>query len=417
MSIADRYGLVLSTSSQAAAERYQTGVDLMLAAWPGANEALEAALTADPSFALAHAARARLHAMRGQIEHAKGSIELSRQWVVKVGNERERSHVHVLSLAIGGQSAQALDCALAHVERWPTDVIIFSLPLGAFGLFAFSGRDDHDQARVTLCERHARHFSHDDWWFTGYRGWAHGENGNLVRARELTERSLQLRIKNANAFHAHVHVLHESGLHADITQAIDGWLPEYDRAGVLHGHIAWHAALGALAQGRHEQALSIYSNSVAPDVSAGVPLNIITDGASLLWRLSLGGIDHPRTLWTELAAYAQPYFQGAGFAFADLHMAILSAATGDRAAVEQRIAALDEQLLRGSLAAGRVAPELCRAMLAFAEGRYEACLRTLQGVANEVVRIGGSGAQREIVQQTLIESLRRTTEPAVHARA
>ncbi|MCV5738564.1 hypothetical protein OFN56_42345, partial [Escherichia coli] len=77
------------------------------------------------------------------------------------GTERERSHVEVLSLAINGQPARALERALAHADTWPRDVLILSLPLGAFGLFAFSGMADHDQARVDLCERHARHYDAD----------------------------------------------------------------------------------------------------------------------------------------------------------------------------------------------------------------------------------------------------------------
>jgi hypothetical protein len=58
MSRLDGRGLPLSTTSERAAERYRDGVDLLLSAWPGAVEALEEAIAADPDFALAHAARA-----------------------------------------------------------------------------------------------------------------------------------------------------------------------------------------------------------------------------------------------------------------------------------------------------------------------------------------------------------------------
>ena len=37
----DRYGLTLSTNSSEAAAAYREGVDLLLAAWPGAAEAFE----------------------------------------------------------------------------------------------------------------------------------------------------------------------------------------------------------------------------------------------------------------------------------------------------------------------------------------------------------------------------------------
>ena len=42
MASEDRYGLSLSTSSEAAAEAYREGIDRMLSAWPGAAAALDA---------------------------------------------------------------------------------------------------------------------------------------------------------------------------------------------------------------------------------------------------------------------------------------------------------------------------------------------------------------------------------------
>jgi len=60
-------------------------------------------------------------------------------------------------------------------------------------------------------------------------------------------------------------------------------------------------------------------------------------------------------------------------------------------------------------------PAVCRAMLAFANGDYKACARTLEPVAADVVRIGGSHAQREIVEDTLLVALMKGGEP-VRAR-
>ena len=51
----DRYGLPLTVASEAAAAAYRDGIDLLLAAWPGAADHLDRAIAADPEFALAHA--------------------------------------------------------------------------------------------------------------------------------------------------------------------------------------------------------------------------------------------------------------------------------------------------------------------------------------------------------------------------
>ena len=181
----DRYGLTLSTASAEAASAYREGVDLLLAAWPGAAEAFERAIAADPDFALAHIARARIHTFYQQGDVARKKAALARELVARNGSERERTHVETLALAIEGQIPAALACALTHLEAHPRDAIVMSLPLGAFGLFAFSGMADHDQARVDLCGRYAHHYG-DDWWFLTNHGWALTENGDVRRGRAMT---------------------------------------------------------------------------------------------------------------------------------------------------------------------------------------------------------------------------------------
>ncbi|MFC7555335.1 hypothetical protein ACFQU7_28510 [Pseudoroseomonas wenyumeiae] len=204
----------------------------------------------------------------------------------------------------------------------------------------------------------------------------------------------------------------EGGAGEDADRLIAGWLPGYDRGGTLHGHIAWHAALVALERGDAERALAIYAEHVQPSASAGMAINVMSDAASLLWRLRAYGHTVPEGLWEAAAAYAAPAFPQAGFAFADIHMALLAAATGDKAGVEQRAAALTRLVEAGSLAAGPVVPAICRAALAFAEGDYAACAGILEPVAGEVTRIGGSGAQREVIEDTLILALMRSGEAA-----
>ncbi len=410
MTCHDRYSLPLSTRSDQAAERYQTGVDLLLSLWPGAAEALDEAIAADPEFALAWAARARLHAICADVTEARAKVARAQELVVNHGTERERSHVATLSFAINGQAPKALSSALAHLDQWPHDILIMSLPLGAFGLFAFSGMADHDQARVDLVEKHAHHFAKDDWWFLTYRGWSHGENGDVELGRELTQRALEHRWNNANAAHANAHVLHEAGAHDEAGAFLQDWLPGYDRSAILHGHIAWHGALVALEAGDTERALAIYTENVAPPVTTGVPVNVVSDTSSFLWRLQAYGHPVPAGLWEEAAAYSTPYFRQAGFAFADFHMALLAAATGDKVALDQRVSALDELVQSNALPAGSVVPTLCRAAHAFANGDYTSCARMLEPMAADVARIGGSGAQREIVEDTLVVALMRAGE-------
>src|SRR5262249_37928584 len=58
MALTDRYGLEVSTASTTALERFQDGMDRLLAYRPGAAESFAAALEADDGLAVAHAGTA-----------------------------------------------------------------------------------------------------------------------------------------------------------------------------------------------------------------------------------------------------------------------------------------------------------------------------------------------------------------------
>src|SRR5258707_15724199 len=182
----DRYGLPLSTDQAAAAEAYRDGIDRMLSAWPGAAEAFERAIAADPDFALAHVARARIHTFYQQSEAARRRAATARELVARRGTTRERSHVETLALAVEGNAAAALTAAERHLDEWPHDAVVMSLLLGAFGLFAFSGMADHDQARQDLCERHAASYG-EDWWVLPNSCWALTQNLEVPKRAPLAE--------------------------------------------------------------------------------------------------------------------------------------------------------------------------------------------------------------------------------------
>ena len=97
-----------------------------------------------------------------------------------------------------------------HLDEFPRDALVLALLLGAFGLYAFSGRADHDAARLAICERHARHYG-EDWWFLTYLGWSHTEVGNAGTGLAMNERAIALRLENGNAAHALSHALFEQG--------------------------------------------------------------------------------------------------------------------------------------------------------------------------------------------------------------
>src|SRR6185503_10849666 len=236
----------------------------------------------------------------------------------------------------------------------PRDALVFSLALGAFGLYAFSGRGDHDAARLALCRRLAPHFG-EDWWFLTHLGWSHTEAGELAAGGLITARALELRSENAYGAHAYVHFFAEAGERDEGARFIESWLPGYDRAGMLHAHISWHRALWRLDAGDSTGAAKIYREVLHPSVNPSPPINVISDCASLLWRLSLG---NQAADWRELADYGKERFPRPAGHFIEWHLAM---------------AARD----------------------------YASVVALLEPVTGEFNRMGGSGAQREVLFKTL----------------
>ncbi len=106
--------------------------------------------------------------------------------------------------------------------------------------------------------------------------------------------------------------------------------------------------------------------------------------------------------WAEVAAHAHRHFPRASLAFADLHAALAEAATGDTAAVQTRIAGLAALAGAGRLPPGEVAPALCAAASALARDDPAEAARTLEAALADLPRIGGSHAQREVFEDSLI---------------
>jgi hypothetical protein len=405
VAVDDRYGLPLTTGSPAAAEAYVDGVDRLLAAQVGAEAAFACAAATDPSFALARADLARALALFGRIPEAREAIAQARA-AAAGATPRERQHVEAIGLTLEGEAAEALAAVRAHAVEFPRDAVVVSLAIGAFGLISFSGRAARDAELLAFLDDLAPHYAGDDWWFLFAHGWAHTESGARTRGREMMERAFTLNARSAHAVHGLAHCFFEAGDPAGGTEFVGPWLAGYDRGGPLHCHLAWHQALFELAEGRPERAFDLHAAHMRAAVSQSPPLNLVTDGASFLWRLRIYDEAEgrpPSVLpWSEVAEVARRAFPRAGAHFVDLHCAIAFAATGDSAALEQRLRELRDLEAAGRAPTGPVARALAEAVAAFARGDHAGAADLMEPVAAGIVRIGGSHAQRELFEDTLL---------------
>jgi len=393
----DALGLSLSCESAAAGQAYNRAVDAYLHAWPGVGPAVDEALVAAPDFALAHALRALHAAVYMRRAEVTPAIEAAQRCAV-AASERERSHVSVLADMLLGRAAQALDGAQAHVARWPTDALVATMPCGAFGLFAFSGRLDHNQARLAYLRRLRPHYPADHTWLLTNLGWACIEAGEIDEGFEHARHSIALRPANGNIAHVLMHGHFERGDAAAGLAFIDAWLPSCPEDAMLFGHLHWHAGLCEIDLGHPEAALSRHLRQVLRQLDVAPPLVGMTDAIAMPWRLRL--LDLADLPWDRAAAYAQRHFSNGGNVFAEFHLAMLAVARGDRAAldaVNQRLQAIADK----GHAAAPVALHWSAALAAVLDGDTGAARQQLRLCHAEAARLGGSHAQRVVVDRTI----------------
>ena len=396
----DRFGLPLTIASEAARDAYVEAVDLMLSANAGAEPLLRQAIAEEPGFALAHAALARLCQMQMRGPEAAEAATAAREFATSA-SERERGHVEAVALLVEGRGADAYAAVRAHAQAQPRDAVPLSLALGVYGLIGFSGRREHHEEQRDLLLGLADAWG-EDWWFLTYLGWSHVETGAPGRGIPMLDRGLELHPRNAHGAHARAHGYYEAGEPETGGAFIEGWLPQYDRAGQLHCHLSWHRALFALQQGDVDTAMSLYAGAIDPEVAQSPPLFTLADAASLLWRL--GAYGHPVDAGEaqRVAAFAARAFPHAGLAFADVHASLAAAAAGDRVGLDQRTGEVDALLAERRLPAGPAVAAMCRGIAAFGNGHYDIAIDHLEGAMADLPRIGGSHAQRDVIEDSLI---------------
>jgi tetratricopeptide (TPR) repeat protein len=388
-----------SSKSATALEAYGEGVDLLLGAKPSPEQAFQRAIAADPQFALAHAGEARALFLIAKVPEAKAAALKARELAKNLPN-RERNNIEVVLLTIEGGAAKAYALAREHLKLYPRDAMVLAPCTGVFGLIGFSGRKGREQEMLHLMEELAPQWG-EDAWFLSQLAFARVESGDTKGARKLIERSLELDPRSAHGAHVMTHVHYESGEKVAGLKFLQKWLPDYAREGLLHCHLNWHVALWQLELGDHEAAMRTYLKAVHPGASWGPSINTISDAASFLWRAELAGRlrDHGR--WREVSEYGTKNFPSAGLAFADVHRALAYAATGDAPALETLLGQLREREKAGKLLAGPIVPALAEGFGSFARKDYRKALALLEPCMAEHERIGGSRAQRRLIELTL----------------
>ncbi len=397
----NRSGLTITTNSPAAADLYQEGLDLVLSQNYGPDAKLEAALEADEGFAMAHVVQAYVLHLQTNVPAARAAAEKAVE--LSAGCSREEQQIaRIVHSFTHGKGTEAIGLVHEHLDEFPTDTLAMRVAqrlymLGCFG----SGVPDFPNHLMAMMHKVAP-ANGDDWAFLGQYAFAHHETNQPEKAMDLATRSLEGNPQNAVASHSVTHSYFEQGDAANGGRWLGDWLDGWDRRASYNTHLSWHLALFELAQGKYQQALDLYETHIRPGVQARNLANL-QDAASLMWRLQIYSGEEPGKPWDEVRDMALPAAETPGPAFRDCHAALAFAGAGDAESTQKFVDRVKAQGEKGDdLSREMVLPIALGA--AFAAGDYDEAADLMGPTYPMLARIGGSHAQREVFEDTLLET-------------
>lgn len=398
----DCYDLALTTASAVARDAYVEACGLALTFYPGAADAYDRAIAADPAFALAHAGKAQVLLRQGDVAAARSALAAARDLASGV-SEREASHINFFDLVFAGRTEAAIAALYAHLAAWPRDALVVSSAANPNGLIGGSGQIGQKHRIAALMDSLAPHYG-DDFWFVSYHAMSLSEDGQLALARAKIEQSVATNPNNAHGAHGFAHVCYESGDLEAGRAYLSSWLATYPRDGFFHGHLSWHLSLFEIQAGNWTEASRLYRDAVALDRHSGGPQQKVSDGAAFLWRSELAGHPRDEAAWRALHEYATGALPRPGSGLADLHVILAQAVMRDDAALDARARQMEAMAGEGRYPSGSYLPALTGGFAAFERGDYSSAIAAFAPLAGENERIGGSRAQHDLIEFTLLRA-------------
>lgn len=411
MTAKDHNGLDLTGASPAAAELYRAAVDAYNCYAGDAMTPLSAALADSPGFVMGHALQAWMTLIGSNTYVARmGAGALAAAKALPPASAREQAHITALDHLVAGRTRAAARVMEDLTLEVPHDTL--ALHVGQTLDFLLG------ETRM-LRDRIARALpawspGMDDWHVVqGMMAFGLEETGDYVRAEACGREAIAIQPRNNWAQHGVAHVLLMQGRHDEgvrwMRHENTAWQPE----AMLGVHNWWHTALFHLGQGDTDAVLELFDGPIYGEPS-GFTFDM-ADAAAVLWRLKLLGVD-VGDRWNGLAdGFArEPYGESA---FVDTHAMMAFAGAGRDADAQ---ALLDAQAVAverpgdNARAARDVGLPAMRAIHAFGAGDAATAVDLLRGVRDISHRFGGSHAQRDVLDLTLIAAADRAGETSLH---
>lgn len=405
MTLRDALGHPVSGATPAAVDHYEQAAHELrcLAGDPLAT--IDRALVAAPAMSIAHTLRAWLHLLGSEAPALATAREGAEAAARHAGTDRERMHAQAAALVASGLWRDAARLLEDLSVQYPRDLL--ALQAGHQVDF-FTGDTRMLRDRIARVRPHWNDAMPGHHAVLGMHAFGLEETGDYAQAERTGRRAIELQPRDTWAWHAVAHVHEMRNAPKDGIAWLEPNAAHWSRDSFFAVHNWWHLALFKLEQDRHDEVLALYDASIGGPGS-GIVLDML-DQSALLWRLALRGVD-VGDRWQPLAERWAPHASAGNYAFNDLH-AMMAFASAGRSDLAARLRDAQRTALSGDgdnrAFTAQVGEPAALAVQAFVAGDFAAAVALLRPIRSGAHRFGGSHAQRDLLDLTLIEAALRS---------
>jgi tetratricopeptide (TPR) repeat protein len=400
---ADARGCPLSGATEPALQAYEAALAAFQNWRRGAEPLLDTALREAPDFVMARVLQAYLLICSRDPRRVRAAVPVLERLRRLPANAWERGHIEAVKALLADDIERAKSGFGELMRQQPRDVLALQVA-HAFDYLTGDLPQLQGRAAAMLPAWSPR--------LPGYgavlamHAFGLEEGGDYAGATKAALAALQVNPLDARAHHVMAHV------HEMIASPAAGlqWMHEHaagwslDTTVATHCH--WHLALFHLALGRPDRALAVHDRHIRGNGSCEVA--DLIDASALLWRVKLAGVDvGPR--WAGLSAAWSERIDDAYCSFNDIHAMLAFVGARDWHHAQRlidRLAHSAAQSTRHGQTTRLLGLDACRALRAYGRGDHGSVVRLLSRLPASAHRLGGSHAQRDVLQLTLQRSLK-----------
>ncbi len=403
---ADSSGVPVSSTNRQSIDGLDRAFGLFQGYFSDPLAEIDAVLAEYPDFVMGHCFRAGLFLISSE-KAAVPELEASIAEIEKradKANERERGHLAAAKAWAAGDFHGAVNLYGDVLTAYPRDAIATQFAHQCDFLLGQS-RMLRDRIAWVL-----PHWSKDETtrgFLLGMYAFGLEEMGHYPEAERAARESIDRNPRDAWGVHALAHVFEMQGRASEGVNFLETTSMNWAPGNGLAYHNWWHLALFYLDRKDFARVIDLYDRAIHPG-STEVAMELV-DAASLLWRLQLAGYDVGSRWDDVIAIYAQQATDGY-YAFNDLHAMMAFVSAGRYDAADRLLSTLVRRAGDGD-SNGHMTREVglpaCQAVLAFGRGDYHETVELLRPVRLVAHRFGGSHAQRDVLDWTMIEAALR----------